>query len=126
VEIKKTDVIIVGGGIAGLTLAKFLAEEGIDFILFEEHDDFFQKACGEAIHLELADYNFFDLYGSKLGIEREIYNTIMSTRYGKANLYMPMIMGNKYLIEKEFAHQITKYGGIIGDILSGMNAGASY
>lgn len=48
---EKVDVAIVGGGIAGLTLAKFLSEEGINFILFEGHDDFFKKACGEGCRI---------------------------------------------------------------------------
>ena len=37
---ERHDVAIIGGGIAGLTLAKFLAEYGIDFVLLEEHKDF--------------------------------------------------------------------------------------
>ncbi len=110
---EKTDVAIVGGGIAGLTLAKFLAEEGIDFILFEKHDDFFKKACGEGIYLKIDGYNFFDLYESKEGIEREVDSTIISTRYGEFEWFIPVIMSSRKLVEEEIARQVLKKGGKI-------------
>jgi len=107
------DIVIIGGGIAGLTLAKFLAEEGVDFILFEDHTDYFQKPCGEAIYNELAGYTFYELYESKVGIERVIPDTMISTKYGEVTVEMPIVMSDKYLIEKELARQVTQKGGRI-------------
>lgn len=110
---EKVDVAIIGGGIAGLTVAKFLAERGVDFILFEEHDNFFKKACGEGVYLELGKYNFFDLYESKRGIERIIDSTLVSTKYGEYELHIPVVMTNKKAVEEEIARQVIKNGGRI-------------
>ena len=110
---ERHDVVIIGGGIAGLTLAKFLAEYGIDFVLLEEHKDFFMKACGEGIISRLMDYNFFDLYESKIGIEKRINEAIIYTKYGKLNLFIPVLMTNKKEIERELARQAIKKGADI-------------
>lgn len=108
----KKDVVIIGGGIAGLTTAKFLAEEGVDFILVEEHTDFFQKACGEGIIPKIGKYDFFeDLYESKIGIEREIDETIVHTRYGDLILPFHFVTTNKKLVEQELFKQVKKKGG---------------
>ena len=112
-DMEKVDVAIVGGGIAGLTVAKFLSQEGIDFILFEEHDGFFKKACGEGIYLELGKYDFSDLYESKKGIERVIDSTLISTKYGEFELHIPVAMSDKKVVEEEIARQTIRNGGRI-------------
>ena len=109
---EKTDIAIIGGGIAGLSLAKFLAERGIPFILFEEHNDFFMKPCGEGITQKIAGYDFFDFYDSKKGIEKEILETIIHTKYGGISLEMPILMTDKKEIEKELAKKAMKQGEI--------------
>ncbi|WP_146610785.1 FAD-dependent oxidoreductase [Pedobacter cryoconitis] len=38
-QIEKTPVLILGGGITGLTAALYLAQQGVDFILIEKHKD---------------------------------------------------------------------------------------
>lgn len=112
-NVEKVDVAIIGGGLAGLTLAKFLAEEGIDFILFEEHDDFYKKVCGEGIGRKLAGYRFLDLYEGQKGIEREINECVFETRYGDSVITTPLFMINKKIVEKELASQTIKKGGDI-------------
>lgn len=109
---EKIDIAIIGGGIAGLSLAKFLAERGIPFILFEEHTDFFMKPCGEGITQKIAGYDFFDFYDSKKGIEKEIWETIIHTKYGKISLEMPVLMTDKKAIEEELAKKAIKQGEI--------------
>ena len=109
---EKVDVAIVGGGIAGLTLGKFLGEKGIPFILLEEHEEFFKKACGEGIIGYTIGYNFYGLYESKKGIEKEIWETIIHTKYGEIPLEMPVIMTNKREVEEEIFNQAKKYGKI--------------
>ena len=110
---ERHDVAIIGGGIAGLTLAKFLAEYGIDFVLLEEHKDFFMKACGEGIIPYMMGYNFFDLYESRAGIEKEVDDIIIYMKYGELELYMPVLMTNKKEIESELAKQAIKKGADI-------------
>jgi len=110
---EKTDIVIIGGGIAGLTLAKYLAEDGIDFILVEKDKEFFKKACGEGITVKLADYNFFDLYESRKGIEKVTDGTIIYTKYGKISMDIPNIICNKREVEEQLAYQAKKKGGII-------------
>ena len=110
---EKHDVAIIGGGIAGLSLAKFLAEKGIDFVLLEEHNDFFKKACGEGITRYVAGYDFMDLYESKAGLERYVHETNIYTKYGTLQLYMPVFLTNKREVEKEIANQAIKKGADI-------------
>jgi len=121
---ERCDIAIVGGGIAGLSMAKFLAEKGIPFILFEEHTNFFMKPCGEGIIARVLGYDFYDLYGSKEGIEKEVMETNIHTKYGILTLEMPIIMTDKKKIEAEFARQAEKQGEIrmgekVGDIKNG-------
>lgn len=108
---EKTDVLIIGGGIAGLTVAKFLAEEGMNYILLEEHDGFFRKACGEGITPSLAGYDFFDIYESKKGIENITDESIISTKYGDIRIALPNIICSKEEVEKELSKQGIKKGG---------------
>lgn len=110
---EKHDVAILGGGLAGLSTAKFLAEAGIDFVLLEEHDDFHMKACGEGIGTKLDEYNLSDLYGCKKGIEREVNEISIKTKSGEAIISFPLLIINKKAVEKEFANQAIKLGADI-------------
>lgn len=53
---KKYDVAIVGGGLAGLTLAIQLAKSSRKVILFEKKTYPFHKVCGEYISMESWDF----------------------------------------------------------------------
>jgi len=106
------EVAIIGGGIAGLSVGKFLAEKGIPFVLLEEHDKFFQKACGEGFIKNIATHEFYDLYGSKKGLYNEIWETVIHTKYGPVIVEMPIIMTNKNIVEKELARQAQLQGTI--------------
>ncbi len=111
-SMERCDVAIVGGGIAGLSLAKFLAEKGVPFILFEEHTEFFKKPCGEGILLKTLGYDFYEMYGSKKGIEREIWETNIYTKHGTITIEMPLAMSDKRAVEEEMARQAKKHGEI--------------
>ena len=111
-NIEKFSVVIIGGGIAGLSVAKFLAERGIDFLLLEEHKEFFKKPCGEGITQKITGYDFYDLYGSKKGIEKEIFETCIYTKYGEIIVEMPTLMTDKKKIEEELARKAMKQGEI--------------
>lgn len=117
---QKTDVLIVGGGIAGLTVAKYLAEAGVDFILLEDHMEFGLKCCGEGITYSLIGHKFYDIYGSKRGIEKETKNIILRTKYGDITLPVSNIITNKKKVEEEIAKQARKNGAniIMGEKVS--------
>lgn len=55
-DTSKTDVAIIGGGLAGLALARHLTQAGIDFQLFEARDRF-----GGRIKTAHVDVGYFDL-----------------------------------------------------------------
>ena len=52
ISAKMYDTAIIGGGLAGLTLAISLAKQGFAVILFEKETYPFHKVCGEYISLE--------------------------------------------------------------------------
>lgn len=58
-------VCIIGGGLAGLTLAIQLADAGISCMLFEKNKYPFHKVCGEYISME--SYDFIERLGLNLG-----------------------------------------------------------
>jgi len=58
------DCAIIGGGLAGLTLAVQLANSGRSVILFEKENYPFHKVCGEYISME--SYDFLDRIGIPL------------------------------------------------------------
>ena len=97
------DVVIIGGGVAGLSLAKFLTEKGVPFHLIEEHNDFFMKPCGEGVVRHTMGYDFYDLYESKVGVEKEIWETVIYTKYGEIEMEMPIVMVDKREMEQEMA-----------------------
>src|ERR1017187_9879034 len=63
------DCAIIGGGLAGLTLAIQLADAGRTVVLFEKEKYPFHKVCGEYISME--SYGFLERIGiplSKMGL----------------------------------------------------------
>ena len=63
-ETNTYQVSIIGGGLAGLTLAIQLADEGYSCILFEKNKYPFHKVCGEYISME--SWNFIERLGLNL------------------------------------------------------------
>lgn len=58
------DVLIVGGGLGGLTLSVQLARQGYKVVLFEKEQYPFHKVCGEYISME--SWNFLESFGLDL------------------------------------------------------------
>lgn len=110
---EKSDIVIVGGGPAGLTLAKFLAEGGVHFILLEEDRSFYGKPCGEGITPTLAGYDFLDLYESRKGIERITDRYMIKMERGEVEFSLPNIITNKKEVEEDLAKQVIRRGGEI-------------
>lgn len=61
---KEYQVAVVGGGLAGLTLAIQMADAGYSCVLFEKNKFPFHKVCGEYISME--SWNFLEQLGLKL------------------------------------------------------------
>ncbi len=58
------DIAIIGGGLAGLSLAILAADAGYNVVLFEKGEYPFHKVCGEYISFE--SYDFLDRLGLPL------------------------------------------------------------
>lgn len=58
----RTDVLVVGGGLAGCSMAYFLAREGVDVILIERFDLSSQASGANAgsLHCQIPNYEFLE------------------------------------------------------------------
>ena len=64
------NVVVIGGGIAGLTAAKTLAESGLSPIVLEKSKEFGQKPCGELIVEKFYGFSIHDFIDDDSSIER--------------------------------------------------------
>jgi flavin-dependent dehydrogenase len=84
-SITKYDVAIIGGGLAGLTLAIQCARAGFITALYEKENYPFHRVCGEYISLESKD--FLESMGVNISnLQLPIINTLHITD-GYGNLY---------------------------------------
>ena len=100
-------VIIVGGGLAGLTTANHLARAGIKCHLFEKRTYPFRRVCGEYISNEVVPYlRSLDLFPEKLGPSNIKWFQLTSVN-GRA-AQMPLDLGgfgiSRYRLD-EFLYQ---------------------
>ena len=81
---KMYDVIVVGGGLAGLTAALHLKKEGFTILLIEKHNYPNHKVCGEYVSNEVKPY--FSHLGIAIDeLDAVDINTLqMSTKSGKS------------------------------------------
>ena len=64
----KTDILIIGGGLAGLTAALHLQKAGLPVILIEKNAFPFHKVCGEYISNEVLPYlRWLGIFPEELG-----------------------------------------------------------
>ena len=79
----KPDVLIIGGGLAGLVNAIHLSKVGLEVILIEKNEYPKHKVCGEYISNEVLPYlQFLDADPMTLGAKK-INRFLMSTVNGK-------------------------------------------
>jgi flavin-dependent dehydrogenase len=70
-ETSKYDVLIIGGGLAGLTSAIHLSKENLSVLVVEKNSYPKHKVCGEYISNEVLPYlNFLDIDVFKLGAKK--------------------------------------------------------
>ena len=70
-SINKADVIIIGGGLAGLTSAIHLAKANYNVLLFEKNAYPKHKVCGEYVSNEVLPYlNYLGFNPFEFGAKR--------------------------------------------------------
>ena len=78
------DVVVIGGGLAGLTSAIHLAKKGVEVLLIEKNDYPKHKVCGEYISNEVLSYlEFLDINVWEAGAKK-IDTFSFSSKKGKA------------------------------------------
>lgn len=110
------DCAIIGGGVAGLTLALQLAQAGKRVVLFEKETYPFHRVCGEYISME--NYAFL----CRLGVPLAEMNLPKMTRFtvssptGQA-LHHPLDIGGlgitRYVLDQLLAQLATQHGATI-------------
>ena len=107
---EKREIVIVGGGVSGLSLARSLAEKGVDFTLLEEHSKFYMKVCGEGVSAGQR-LSIHDLYKSSVGFENKINGAVLNFPYGRT----VKDKGVGYTINKEaFEAELSRQAGELG------------
>lgn len=87
------DVIIVGGGLAGLVNAILLARAGLQVLVIEKKQYPFHKVCGEYVSNEVLPFlHSLGIYPEKLGAS-SISRLQVSSPSGKSVLEMPLDLG---------------------------------
>lgn len=107
------DIIIVGGGLAGLTAALHLKAEGHAVLVFEKQDYPHHKVCGEYVSNEVVPYL------KRLGITLDSANSVaihtlrLSTQRGKA-LRTQLPLGGKGISRYHLDHLLFQRARSIG------------
>ncbi|QIP16953.1 NAD(P)/FAD-dependent oxidoreductase [Spirosoma aureum] len=110
----KTDVVIIGGGLAGLVSALELAKAGHTVVLVERKSYPFHKVCGEYVSNEVKPY--IQALGVDLGIlgAATINHFQVSAPSGRS-LYAPLDLGgfgiSRYTLDHEL-YQLGKAAGV--------------
>ena len=109
----KKQVVIVGGGLAGLTCAIHLRKVGIPVTIIEKSSYPHHKVCGEFISNEVRSYLLWlDIDISKLG-PIEIQNFSISSRTGKI-IRSPLPLGGFGLSRYSLDHYLFEHALSIG------------
>ena len=110
------DCAIIGGGVAGLTLALQLAQAGRRVVLFEKETYPFHRVCGEYISME--NYDFLCRIGvplAEMDLPRMTRFTVSSPS-GVA-LHHPLDIGGigitRYVLDQLLARLATQHGALI-------------
>lgn len=108
---EKREIVIVGGGVAGLSLARSLADKDVDFTLLEEHPKFYMKVCGEGVSAGHT-LSIRDLYKSSIGFENKIDGAVLNFPYSRTVKHNGAgYTINKEVFEGELFRQVEVLGG---------------
>lgn len=105
------DVIVVGGGLAGLTAALHISKMGYATLVIENHDYPRHKVCGEYVSAEVEPY--LHSLGISLDAGARIHRLEISNHAGK-RLETPLQMGgvgiSRFFLEDQMYRQCLKQG----------------
>lgn len=109
-------IAIVGGGLAGLSLAIQMADAGYTCVLFERNKYPFHKVCGEYISME--SYNFIERLGVPLSeMDLPRINKLEVTSPKGQLLKHKLSLGgfgiSRYLLDKKLAELAIKKGVVV-------------
>lgn len=110
------DVIIAGGGLAGLTAANILAKNNLNVLLIEKNKYPFHKVCGEYISnevLEILQQNGLSLESLKTSNINELYISSGSGRMMKAMLPLGGFGVSRYKLDDALFKLAEKKGAKI-------------
>ncbi|WP_445382144.1 NAD(P)/FAD-dependent oxidoreductase [Robiginitalea sp. IMCC43444] len=108
---KKTEVAIVGAGLAGLTAAIELAEAGYGVVVFEKHPFPRHKVCGEYLSREVVPY--LESIEIPLSDAPQIDKMVLATGKGKLNnIDLPLggIGISRYALDERLYRRALKSG----------------
>ena len=110
----KPDVLIIGGGLAGLVNAIHLSKVGLEVILIEKNEYPKHKVCGEYISNEVLPYlQFLGADPMSLGAKK-ISRFLMSTVNGKtmkANLPLGGVGVSRFAFDQFLCEKVVENGG---------------
>lgn len=109
------DVLIIGGGLAGLTNALLLSQAGLSVCLVEKKKYPFHKVCGEYISNEVVPFlKSIDAYPEDLDLP-EINKLILSDTYGRT-VQLKLSLGgfgvSRYLFDHYLYEKAKKAGAV--------------
>lgn len=112
----KTDAIIIGGGLAGLTAALHLLKEGFQVTLIERDSFPHHKVCGEYVSAEVAPYlQWLDADVMSLepvSIQRLLFTTVKGQET-HAQLPLGGLGISRYALDYFFSTKVKEKGGIV-------------
>lgn len=110
------DVAVIGGGLAGLTLAVMQAKKGNTVILFEKEKYPFHKVCGEYISLESWDFLCNDIGLNLDKMDVPLIKRLQLTTPSGKSLHADLDLGafgiSRYLLDSELK-KIAEENGVV-------------
>lgn len=124
------DVIIVGGGLAGLTSAIHLSKSGIKLLLIEKQPYPFHKVCGEYVSNEVLSYLISLGFDPFQYDAKKIERLILSTPSGKfieSKLDLGGFGLSRYTMDNEL-YKLAMLNGafMLNDVVTEINFNSSY
>jgi flavin-dependent dehydrogenase len=112
------DVVIVGGGLAGLSLSILLSRSGYKTVLFEKEKYPFHKVCGEYISME--SWNFIEDLGLNLSrLNLPIIEKLMVSAPDGSFVNAPLVLGgfgiSRFFLDNELRNIAVQNGATIYD-----------